>query len=137
MRMFLALFLMLALATPSFAGGCQDTQSAAQSAMKARNGKVTDMHNVLIPDPEDERGWLFDILGSVNIFGDGFSLGITFPSLQQIVGNACKTVDHQIQAKISQAQAQLVNSVPTIGGYNPLTVNANTDYITPLSRKLK
>ena len=137
MRIVLSLLMVLVLATPCMAGGCQDTQDAVGQAMKARNGRVKDTLNVLIPDPEEERDLLFDILGSVNVFGDGFSLGITFPSLQQIIGAACSKAQHMVQDKIREAQNDALNSIPSIGGNNPLKVNGGTDYINPLTGKIK
>ena len=137
MKIVLSLLMVLVLATPCMAGGCQDTQDAVGQAMKARNGRVNNTLNTLIPDPEEERGLLFDILGSVNVFGDGFSLGISFPSLQQIIGAACSKAEYMIQDKIREAQNEALNSIPSIGINNPFKVNGNTDYINPLTGKIR
>lgn len=135
--MICGLMIVLLTASPCMAVGCQDTQDAAQTAMKNRNSRANDTVNMLIPDPEEERGWLFDILASVNIFGDGFTLGVTLPSLNQIMGQVCNKAEHAIQDKIREVQRQAISSVPSIGGYNPLKVNGNTDYIRPVTGKLK
>lgn len=137
MKKVIVLLMALLVATPCFAGGCQDTQDAAHAAMSGRNGRVKDTHNILVPDPEEERGWLFDILGTINVFGDGFCLGITLPSLQELIGMACDKVEHNIQDKISEAQHQAMSKINSIGGNNPLQVNGNTSYINSMTGKIK
>lgn len=137
MRSLLCCLLLLALATPCMAGGCQDTQDAVTQAINARNGKVNSTHNTLVPDPEEDREAFLASLGSINALGDAFNLGVSFPSMDQILGNVCKSLDSMMQQKINQAQNQLLNSVPEIGGFNPLKVTSNTDFVRPLVGKLK
>ena len=137
MRVLLCCMMLLALAAPCMAGGCQDTQDAVAQAMKNRNGRVNNTHNVLVPDPEEDRDSYLSAIFSINAIGDAFSLGITLPNLEQLFGSACKQVNSMMQQKIHEAQNQLLNSVPDIGGFNPLKVTSNTDYVRPLTRKLK
>ena len=128
----------MVLAAPCFAGSCQDMQEAVSGAMRERNGRVSDSHNVLLPDPESERDSLSSCLGSVNAIGDAFSLGVTLPSMDQIVAGMCSQVDSFIQQKINDAHNQVLNTVNDIGGYNPFKVYGTSgDYIVKITGKLK
>ena len=64
---YIAMFLLcMVLAAPCFAGSCQDMQDAVGGAIQERNGRVSDTHDILMPDPETERDALSGCLGSVN-----------------------------------------------------------------------
>lgn len=128
----------MVLAAPCFAGSCQDMRDAVSGAMRERNGRVSDSHNVLLPDPESGRDSLSSCLGSVNAIGDAFSLGVTLPSMDQIVAGMCSQVDSLIQQKINDAHNQVLNTVNGIGGYNPFKVyGTGGDYIVKITGKLK
>lgn len=91
---YIAMFLLcMVLAAPCFAGSCQDMQDAVGGAIQERNGRVSDTHDILMPDPETERDALSGCLGSVNAIGDAFSLGVTLPSMDQIVAGMCSQVN--------------------------------------------
>lgn len=125
-------------AAPCFAGSCGDTQSAANAAIKDRNGLVKDSHNVMMPDPEDTRGPLSDCLGSINSIGDVFTLGVSFPSMDQIVASMCRQVDSLIQNKMDEVLNEVKSSVPGIGGNNPFQVTGSASGISSsIIRKLK
>ena len=79
MKYIVTFLLCMALAEPCFAGSCQDMQDAVGGAIQERNERVSDTHDVLMPDPETERDALSGCLGSVNAIGDAFSLGVTLP----------------------------------------------------------
>ena len=96
MRTALLLILCLVQAFPCFAASCQDMRDAVGSAMQQRNGRVSDTHNTMIPDPESERDALSGCLGSINALGDAFSLGVTLPGMDQIVAGMCHQVDSLI-----------------------------------------
>ena len=55
MKYIVTFLLCMALAAPCFAGSCQDMQDAVGGAIQERNGRVSDTHDVLMPDPETER----------------------------------------------------------------------------------
>ena len=84
-------------------------RDAVGSAMQQRNGRVSDTHNTMIPDPESERDALSGCLGSINALGDAFSLGVTLPGMDQIVAGMCHQVDSLIQQKINDAHNQVLN----------------------------
>lgn len=138
MRTALLLILCLVQAFPCFAASCQDMRDAVGSAMQQRNGRVSDTHNTMIPDPESERDALSGCLGSINALGDAFSLGVTLPGMDQIVAGMCHQVDSLIQQKINDAHNQVLNSINSIGGNNPFKVyGTGGDYVVKLKEKLK
>ena len=129
---------LLALAEPCFAGSCQDMQDAVGGAIQERNGRVSDTHDVLMPDPETERDALSGCLGSVNAIGDVFSLGVTLPSMDQIVAGMCSQVNSYINRKINEAHTQVNNSVNGMGGNNPFKVyGTGGEYVVRITGKLK
>ena len=82
MKYILMVLLCMALAVPCFAASCQDMQDAVGGAIQERNGRVSETHDVLMPDPETERDALSICLGSINGIGDAFSLGVTLPRIR-------------------------------------------------------
>ena len=136
---YIAMFLLcMVLAAPCFAGSCQDMQDAVGGAIQERNGRVSDTHDILMPDPETERDALSGCLGSVNAIGDAFSLGVTLPSMDQIVAGICSQVDSYIHQKINDAHNQVLNTVNGLGGNNPFKVYGTSgDYILHLKGKIK
>ena len=138
MKYILMFLLCMVLAAPCFAGSCQDMQDAVSGAMRERNGRVSNTHDVLMPDPETERDALSGCLGSVNAIGDAFSLGVTLPSMDQIVAGLCSQVDSFVQQKINDAHNQVLNTVNGIGGYNPFKVyGTGGDYVVKITGKLQ
>ncbi|MDR2820411.1 MAG: hypothetical protein LBB60_07780 [Desulfovibrio sp.] len=138
MKTLILAVLLCLVAAPCFAGSCGDTQSAANSAIKERNGMVKDSHNTMMPDPEDTRGPLADCLGSIGSIGDAFSLGVSFPSMDQIVASMCRQVDSLIQDKMNDVLNEAKSSVPDIGGNNPFQVTGSASGISSsIIRKLK
>lgn len=111
---------------------------AGVSGLEQRNGRVSDTHNTMIPDPESERDALSGCLGSINALGDAFSLGVTLPGMDQLVAGMCHQVDSLIQQKINDAHNQVLNSINGIGGNNPFKVyGTGGDYVVKLKEKLK
>lgn len=138
MKYIVMFLLCMVLAAPCFAGSCQDMQDAVSGAMRERNGQVSDTHDVLMPDPETDRDALSGCLGSVNAIGDAFSLGVTLPSMDQIVAGMCSQVDSLIQQKINDAHNQVLNTVNDLGGNNPFKVyGTGGDYVIKITGKLK
>ena len=130
--------LLTLFATPCFAGSCQDTQEAVSAAILERSGRVTDSHNVLLPDPEAERGSLSNCLSTINNIGDAFSLGVSLPSMDQIVAGLCSQVDSMIQQKINEAHNKVLTTVNGIGGNNPFKVyGTGGDYTVKITGKIK
>ena len=113
-------------------------QEAVGGAIQERNGRVSKTHDVLMPDPETERDALSVCLGSINGIGDAFSLGVSLPSMDQIVAGICSQVDSYIHQKINDAHNQVLNTVNGLGGNNPFKVYGTSgDYILHLKGKLK
>jgi len=139
MKLLLAFTLLLTLfATPCLAGSCQDTQEAVSAAIQERSGRVTDSHNVLLPDPETERGPLGGCLSVINNIGGAFSLGVSIPSMDQIVAGLCSQVDSMIQQKINEVHNQALNAVNNIGGKNLYKVyGTGGDYVIKIRDKIK
>lgn len=138
MKYIVTFLLCMVLATPCFAGSCQDMRDAVGGAMRERNGRVSNTHDVLMPDPETERDALSGCLGSVNAIGNAFSLGVSLPSMDQIVAGLCSQVDSFIQQKINDAHNQVLNTVNGIGGYNPFKVyGTGGDYVVKITGKLQ
>ena len=138
MKYILVVMLCLTLAAPCLAGSCQDMRDAVGGAIQERNGRVSDTHDVLMPDPETERDALSGCLGSINALGDAFSLGVTLPGMDQIVAGMCHQVDSLIQHEINDAHNQVLNSINGIGGNNPFKVyGTGGDYVVKLKEKLK
>lgn len=136
--LFAVLMLLTVFATPGFAGSCQDTRDAATAAIRERNGRVADTHDVLLPDPETEREPLANCLSVINNIGDAFSLGVTIPSMDQIVAGMCRQVDSLIQQKINEAHNLVLNTVNEIGGNNLYKVyGTGGDYVINITGKIK
>ena len=132
------LLLCMALATPCLAGSCQDMREAASGAIQERNSRVSDTHDILMPDPETERDALSGCLGSINSIGDAFNLGVTFPSMDQIVAGLCKQVDSYIHQKINDVHNQVLHTVNGLGGNNPFKVYGTSgEYILHLKEKIR
>lgn len=138
MKWFFMLILCMVWVAPSFASSCQDMQDAVSGAIQERNGRVSNSHDVLMPDPETERDALSGCLGSVNAIGDAFSLGVSLPSMDQIVAGMCKQVDSYINQKINDAHNQVLNTVNGIGGNNPFRVyGTGGEYVVKITGKLQ
>lgn len=139
MKIFFAVFMLLTVfVTPCFAGSCQDTQDAATAAILARSGSVTNSHNVLLPDPESERGPLAGCLSVINGMGDAFSLGVSLPSMDQIIAGLCNQVDSMIQQKINEAHNQVLSTVNEIGGNNLYKVyGTGGNYVIKIKDKIQ
>lgn len=139
MRIFFTVIMLLAVfATPCFAGSCQDTQEAVSAAILERSGRVSDSHNVLLPDPESERGPISNCLSVINHIGDGFTLGVSLPSMDQIIAGLCNQVDSMIQQKINEAHNQVLSTVNQLGGNNLYKVyGTGGNYVIKIKDKIK
>lgn len=139
MRIFFTAIMLLAVfATPCFAGSCQDTQEAVSAAILERSGRVSDSHNVLLPDPESERGPISNCLSVINHIGDGFTLGVSLPSMDQIIAGLCNQVDSMIQQKINEAHNQVLSTVNQLGGNNLYKVyGTGGNYVIKIKDKIK
>lgn len=136
--LFLSFLLLFACATTCVAGSCQDVQENVSAAVQDRNGRVSESYDTLVPDPESERSSLSNCLSGINSIGDAFNLGVTFPSMDQIVTGMCKQVDSLIQQKINEVHSQALNAVNNIGGSNLYKVyGTGGDYIIKLRDKIK
>lgn len=129
MRIFFVMLFLVLSAVPVFAGSCSDTQSAASTAIKERNAAVKEIHNTAMPDPEEDRGALSSCLGSVASIGDAFSLGVSLPSMEQIISGMCNRVDSEIQSKINEALSETRSSIGGIGQNNPFQVSGSSSGI--------
>ena len=135
---FAVIMLLTVFATPCFAGSCQDTQEAVSAAILERSGRVSDTHNVLLPDPESERGPLSNCLSVINHIGDGFTLGVNLPSMDQIITGLCNQVDSLIQQKINEAHNQILSTVNQLGGNNLYKVyGTGGNYVIKIKDKIQ
>ncbi|WP_278593707.1 hypothetical protein [Bilophila wadsworthia] len=129
MRTLLLTLSLVLCAAPSFAGSCSDTQSAASNAIKERNSAVRESHNTTMPDPEEDRGALSSCLDSVSSIGDAFSLGVSLPSMDQIISGMCNRVNSEIQSKMNEALSEARSSIGGIGQNNPFQVSGSSSGI--------
>ena len=135
---FCALFLLLAAASPSYAASCADTQNAANTALKERNVYAKGSINSTMPDPEESRGPFSNCLDSIHSIGSVFSLGVSFPSMDQIIAGMCNQVDSLIQEKMHEVMSEARSTVGGIGRNNPFQVSVGGHNIgLNLSAKLK
>jgi hypothetical protein len=116
---------LLLLASPSYAASCGDTQNAANTAIKERNESAKGAINTTMPDPEDTRGPFSNCLDSIHSIGDVFTLGISFPSMDQIVAGMCNQVDSMIQEKMHEVLSEVRSTVNEIGNNNPFQVSGS------------
>ncbi|MFG6375276.1 MAG: hypothetical protein K1W05_04985 [Desulfovibrio sp.] len=137
MKFLLIPIFVFALATSTYAGSCQDIQESANAAIQARNNRVSESHNTVMPDPESEREGLFQCLGTINAIGDVFTLGVSLPDFEDVISGMCKAADSYIQQKINEVHNQVLNEVNNIGGGNLLKVYGTDEYIFQLTGKLK
>ena len=120
---YIAMFLLcMVLAAPCFAGSCQDMQEAVSGAIQERNNRVSDSHDILMPDPETERDALSGCLGSVNAIGDAFSLGVTLPSMDQIVAGMIERVSRKPNGTLSGC----LGYITVTGKSTRLTIRSTT-----------
>ena len=98
----IVLLMFLAWVVPCHAA-CPDAQSAASAAMRERNSRVLETLNTTTPDPEETRDALSTCLGSVLALGDAFSLGVTLPSMDDILNGMCRQVEGLLQSKLNEA----------------------------------
>ena len=129
MRTLLLTLSLVLCAAPSFAGSCSDTQSAASNAIKERNSAVRESHNTTMPAPEEDRGALSSCLDSVSSIGDAFSLGVSLPSMDQIISGMCNRVNSEIQSKMNEALSEARSSIGGIGQNNPFQVSGSSSGI--------
>jgi hypothetical protein len=132
------LFLLLATAVPVQAASCGDSKNAAAAAIKERNEYATSAINTTMPDPEETRGPFSDCLSSINSIGASFTLGITLPSLDQIIEGLCHQADSMIQQKIQEVKSLAQSKIEEIGGNNPFQVSVGGQKIgLDMAAKLK
>ena len=123
--LILCTFCFLMLAAPCYAGSCADTQNAANAAVKERNEKAGGAINTTMPDPEDTRGPFSNCLSSIHSIGNVFTLGVSFPSMDQIIGSICNQVDSMIQDKMYEVLSEARSTVNKIGDNNPFQVSGS------------
>lgn len=138
MKKVIALVACLFMTSAAYAASCPDMQESANAAMQSRNGRVSESHNTMMPDPEGERDDLSECLKSIQSIGDAFTLGVSLPGIDQVVSGMCGQVDSYLQQKINDVHNQALNQINGLGGNNPLKVyGTGGDYIIHLTRKLK
>lgn len=138
MKTLLLTLTLVLCAAPAFAGSCSDTQSAASTAIKERNATVKEIHNTTMPDPEEDRGALSSCLDSVASIGDVFSLGVSLPSMDQIISGMCNRVNSEIQSKMNEALSEVRSSIGGIGQNNPCQVSGSSSgIVTGIIGKIK
>ena len=136
--LFISMLLLFVSVTPCLAASCQDVQENVSAAMQERSGRVTESHDTLLPDPESERSSLGGCLDSINSIGDAFSLGVTFPNMDQLVSGMCSQINSLIQQKINEVHNQALNAVNGIGGNNLYKVyGTGGNYVTQITGKIK
>lgn len=136
--LLLCLSLLLCLvAVPCFAASCDDVQSAAREAIRARNEQAKATYDATMGDPEDDRSAVGSCLDSIFSIGDAFSLGVKIPSLDQIIERMCNQVNSAIQDKVNQAMNNVENSVSDFGN-GVLQVNGSGSALAkPLLGQIK
>ena len=135
---FFTLLMLLLAVSPGYAASCADTQNAASAAIRDRNTFAKDSINATMPDPEDTRGPFADCLDRINGIGGAFTLGISLPSLDQIIAGMCNQVDSMIQDKMHEALSEIRSTVNRIGRNNPFQVSVGGHGIgANISGKLK
>lgn len=126
------------IASSAWAASCPDLQESANAAAQTRNGRVSETHNTMMPDPEEEREGLSQCLNTIHALGDPFTLGVQLPGLEDVISGMCKQVDSFIQQKINEVQSQVLNAINDVGGNNPLKVyGTGEDIVVQLKGKLK
>ena len=137
MRSCVLVLLLLTWALPCHAD-CPDAQSAASAAMRERNAKVRETLNTTTPDPEETRGDLSSCLGGISSLGDAFSMGITLPSMDDIMNQMCRQVEGLLQSKLDEALGEARSTISEIGKNNPFKVNGSgADIAGALTQKIK
>lgn len=142
MKRLVSVYMLLLLLVPGIsfsASQCEDAESAAGSAAKARNNQARQALNQTMPAPEENRSGIASCLGAISALGSVFSLGVQTPSLEQIVEKMCSQVDSYIDQKINQSMGEIESGIGgAMGTNNPFQVNLNaSDISKPLVGKLK
>lgn len=125
--------------TTAYAAGCEDVESAAQQAAKDRNEQAKKALDATMPAAEDSRSAIASCLDTLAALGDPFSMGVSIPSMDQILEQMCNQVDSYIDQKISQGMAEVETSISgALGNNNPFEVSLNpSDISKPLTGGLK
>lgn len=120
--------LILLIANPAIsASSCPET-GAAQTALSERNSMISGVFES-VPNPEDDRELIAGCIESINAIGNSFSLGVSFPSLDNLIGKMCEMVNSYIQSKISEAMNKV--KVPSSFGSGKLyQVDVSPDEIS-------
>ena len=121
------------------AAPCEDMESAASAAARERDARVREVMDTMLAAPEESRSALASCLDSLNSLGDAFAMGVSLPSLAQILENLCNEVDSRINEKINEGMAIVENSMrDTFGTSNPFQVSLSaSDISRPLTGALK
>lgn len=138
MKTIFVILLCIFMASNVYGSSCPDIQESANTAMQSRNSRVSENHNVAMPDPEEEREGLANCLKTIQALGEPFTLGVTLPGIDEVVSGMCGQIDSLIQQKINDLQNQALNQINGIGGNNPLKVyGTGGEFILQLKRKIK
>ncbi|MBQ9407121.1 MAG: hypothetical protein IJU37_10365 [Desulfovibrio sp.] len=118
---------------------CEDMECAAKAAAQARSEQTQRTLNTVMPAPEENRSALTSCLDSLNAVGDSFSMGVSVPSMDQILESICRDCNSYIDSKIHAASAEVENEIEGVLGTNhPFQVGMSASNISnPLMRKLK
>lgn len=129
----------LILPGATLAAPCEDMESAAAAAARERNARVREVLDTMLPAPEENRSALASCLDSLNSLGDAFAMGVSLPTLAQILEELCNEVDSRINEKIQQGMTTVENGIQdTFGTNNPFQVSLSaSDISRPLTGALK
>lgn len=138
MKMLFSLCLVCLFSFPCFAATpCDDVQSAANEAMKARNEQAKRAYDTTMGVPEDDRDAFGNCLEGIFSIGDAFSLGVKIPGMDQIIQRMCSQVNSMIQEKVNQAMNEVENAVSGFGD-GVLQVNGSADALAkPILGQIK
>ena len=126
MRTLLLTLSLVLCAAPSFAGSCSDTQSAASNAIKERNSAVRESHEHHHARPGRGSGGTLQLFGQRIQHRRRLSLGVSLPSMDQIISGMCNRVNSEIQSKMNEALSEARSSIGGIGQNNPFQVSGSS-----------
>ncbi len=101
-KIILCLFALLFLQNQALAGNCPE-DSVVEEIKKAQTDFITEIYDTAVGNPSDSREFA-NCLSSIEDIGDIFSMGISLPSMDDILDKVCDELDHQLKNAINEAK---------------------------------
>ncbi len=111
---------------------CDDVIEATKEAASNRNSQVQEVLDVGMPNPGDYRWEIAGCLDVIAKTGDIFSMGVTIPSMDDIITGLCKEASRQINDVVNDTLGNVKRETWQLKRY---TINTNPKDLANASLK--